>query len=811
MRTVRALPAPQPELPRFKYQQPPLADPAEPRLSDLFAMLMRRRWLIATCIIVAGAAGIAYTMHARPVYESSALVRFESEKVDLPQLVQMLSSDNLISTEIEVLQGRSATAAVVDSLGLRANLLLPRKGRVTSLLAVLQVARDADSGSFVLSRQSNGSFTVSRPNSAATIGTVTSTGTIRIAGVLMQLGPAARSTSRIKLHIDLTDDAVRRWKSAIAISRPARDADVIAITARSGDPVQAAAVANLMAANLISDRRSARRSSSDAAVAFLGQQSDSLGRQLRYTEDSLRSYQEEQHVIDVPQQADAEVTRLAKMQADLAGIRAERDAFASLVQQFHQDSVDSPTTAGNVSRRLMAFPSLLSNQSAAVLLGSLAQAESERSQLLIRRMPADSDVQVLTQRIRGIESQLRGIAESYLQSLTNQVNSLQGEAAKFSTALSALPAKELQTARFERDAKVLNDLWVLVQTRLKEAEVTGVAGDPAVRIADIASPSLRAARPRPLINVALSLLLGGMLGVSGALARELGDHSVRSRQDAQLAGGGLPVLGALPRMRLGKVAPKVGELIAADQALDPERERTATSIASQLVTNPELPASYSESLNQLFTSLALGFADKPPKVVVLTSPLPGEGKTLSAINFALVAASRGLRVLLVDADLRCGVVNTALGLRRSPGFSEVLAGGNAAQLTQRVPTERGVLSVIASGALPRFPGSLLTVERVRSALGQVVSDYDFIVIDTPPVNLLADAGVLGSAADAVLLVARAGHTQASDLAYAMDQLEGMRAPVIGTLLNDIDLRRNARDDGSYRYLAESGRYHVSAS
>ena len=81
-----------------------------------------------------------------------------------------------------------------------------------------------------------------------------------------------------------------------------------------------------------------------------------------------------------------------------------------------------------------------------------------------------------------------------------------------------------------------------------------------------------------------------------------------------------------------------------------------------------------ESFNQLFANLALSHHEKPLKVVVFTSPLPGEGKTLSAINFALVGASRGLRVLLIDADLRCGVVSTVLGMQRTPGFAELLAG-----------------------------------------------------------------------------------------------------------------------------------------
>ena len=143
-----------------------------------------------------------------------------------------------------------------------------------------------------------------------------------------------------------------------------------------------------------------------------------------------------------------------------------------------------------------------------MLLGALAQVETERSQLLIRRTPADSDVVMLTGRIRDMEVQLQGIAESYLQGLTNQVASLEREGQRFGTQLDALPEKELQSARRERDTKVLNDLYVLVQTRLKEAEITGAAGDPTVRIADLAVPAVKPLRPRPLINFALSLVLG---------------------------------------------------------------------------------------------------------------------------------------------------------------------------------------------------------------------------------------------------------------------------------------------------------------
>jgi succinoglycan biosynthesis transport protein ExoP len=795
-----------------------LANSREPAVRSLVDALLRHRLLLVSSIVLTLGLGVAYTLYSAPVYEASAMVRFEAQRLDLPELVQLPYTDNLINTEIEVLRGRSAAVAVVDTLGLRARLLAPRRGQTSVLFSTLRVATTADSQTLVFRSRGNGEFTVSRPDSTTALGVAHVGDTTRIAGVLVALSPAARELPELRLHVDPLNYAVGQFESALELSRPARDADLIAIRVRNSDPVRAAAAANFMASNLIADRGEARRGRTGAAVAFLEQQDDSLGRQLRAAEESLRSYQQREHVIDVPQQASAEVSRLAKLQADLAGVRAERDAFASLVAQFQNDTAGGLLGGQTASRRLMAFPTLLGNQSASTLLGALAQVETERSQLLIHRTPDDSDVRILTGRIHDMEAQLQEIAESYLQSLSNQVTSLQGEANRFSTQLDALPEKELQTARRERDTKVLNDLWVLVQTRLKEAQMTGAGGDPTVRIADVATPPAAPVRPRPMINFALSLILGSLIGVTAVLVRDYTDRSVRSRADAQSAVG-VPVLGAFPKLRLRRhirpaLRPIVGniDMVTPRRTVDPQRNRTAEAIASLLVTEPDASPVYVESFNQLFVNLALTYHEHPIKVVVFTSALPGEGKSLSAINYALVGASRGLRVLLIDADLRCGVVSSVLGIKQTPGFAEVLAGKATFEQAahQFSPGQHRSLVVLPSGALPKVPGRILTIERVREVLGSVAPDFDVVVIDTPPINLLADAALLGSASDAVMLVVRVGHTQVDDLRYAMDQLESTGAPVIGTLLNDIDLRKNARDDGSYRYLAAAARYNVSA-
>ena len=796
----------------------PSVKPPEPSLRLQVAAVLRYRFVIALCIVATAGLGIGFTMYSRPVYEAASVVRFEVEQVDLPQLVQLVASDNLIRTEIEVLGGRTVGEALVDSLGLRARLVAPRRGRKADLFSELEVPAAADSGTLVFRSQGSSVFTVALGDTGRVVRSVQVGERATVAGVTLALAPGAAAYPEFTLRIDNAEDAVARLQANLKVSRPARDADLISIRTRANDPNEAAAMANFLATNLIARRQAVRRGRTSVTAAFLREQADSLGRQLRAAEDSLRAYQEREHVVDAPEQARSQVARLAGLQTDLSVIRADRDAFAALVAQLRRDTTAATAGGQALSRRLMAFPALLQNQSASVLLGSLSVVENERAALLVRRLPTDRDVQILTGRIREIESQLQSIAESYLQSVSNQVAMRENEAGRFGTELDRLPEKELQTARREREAKILNDLWVLVQTRLKEAEITGSAGDPTVRLVDPAvAPSLPI-RPRPLINLAVSLVLGTLIGVVVALGRELGDRSVRSRADARAAAG-LPVLGAFPKIRQARVAalpwrgrPVGNGKVSVKIPVDPKRDRRVAGIESRLVTHPRTSGAYTEGFNQLFANLALTYRQDPLKVVVFTSPLPGEGKTLSAVNFALTGASRGLRVLLIDADLRCGVIGTVLNCNPKPGFSELLAGtASLDRVLRMVPVgEHGSLTVIPAGAAPRVPGRVLTVDRITEVLGLLAPQFDIVVVDTPPVNLLADAALLGSAADGVLVVVRAGRTPSEALRYAMDQLEGMQAPVLGLLLNDIDLQRNGTDDDSYRYLAEAERYHAVA-
>ena len=283
----------------------------QPRTSDLTLALLRNRLLIIASVLTAIGLGVAYTAWARPEYEAVSTVRFDAERLDLPQVVQAPASDNLIGTELEVLRGRDVARMLVDSLNLRARLVAPRRAYTTGAFALLRVSADADTGVVVLRRQRDSSFAVFRPGTRDVKSTARVGDTLAIDGLTMSLAPAARAMPEIRLQVDPLEAAVRRTQSQFVAARPAKDADLISIRTHVPDPAQAAAMANLLAASIVDGRKASRRDRTSAAADFLTGQATSLQRQLHDAEDSLSAYQLREHVADAPEQSRAEVGRLA--------------------------------------------------------------------------------------------------------------------------------------------------------------------------------------------------------------------------------------------------------------------------------------------------------------------------------------------------------------------------------------------------------------------------------------------------------------------------------------------------------------------
>jgi succinoglycan biosynthesis transport protein ExoP len=209
--------------------------------------------------------------------------------------------------------------------------------------------------------------------------------------------------------------------------------------------------------------------------------------------------------------------------------------------------------------------------------------------------------------------------------------------------------------------------------------------------------------------------------------------------------------------------------------------------AVELVTHVRPQSQMAESYRALRTSLLLSNLGAPPKVIMVTSALPQEGKTTTSINCAVVLAQKGIRVLLIDADLRRPSIHKTLGMGPRSGLSNVLTGSATLQQTISRSSILPNLSILPAGTPPPNPAELLASTNMRDVLEELRGQYDHIVVDTPPTLSVTDAVVLSPRADAIVLVIRSGQTTKQALRRSRDVLLQVNAKVSGVLLNAVDL------------------------
>ena len=229
---------------------------------------------------------------------------------------------------------------------------------------------------------------------------------------------------------------------------------------------------------------------------------------------------------------------------------------------------------------------------------------------------------------------------------------------------------------------------------------------------------------------------------------------------------------------------------------------TSSKEAVELITQSRPQSQMAESYRALRTSLLLTSLGAPPKVILVTSALPQEGKTTTSLNCGIVLAQKGSRVLLIDADLRRPSIHKALGMGPRTGLSNVLTGGATMQQATVRSTVLPTLFVLPAGTPPPNPAELLASANMGEILTQLREQYDHIVIDTPPALSVTDAVIMSTRADAVVLVIRSGQTTKQALRRARDILARVNAKVAGVLLNAADLT----SPDYYYYYEYQGKY-----
>ena len=371
-------------------------------------------------------------------------------------------------------------------------------------------------------------------------------------------------------------------------------------------------------------------------------------------------------------------------------------------------------------------------------------------------------------------------AHPVIQTLDAQIFAVSKEIADLARKVKILPGIEQDLLRLTRDVKVNSELYLNLLTSAQQLRLAKEGKVGNVRVVDAPVVPERAIRPQRAQILAISLVPGLLLGIGLAFLRNSLRPGLKNPADIAPATG-LHVFATVPH---SAGQDKLSRLI---QSQAPGHHLLA-------LAQPDDPAV--ESLRSLRTALQFAMLDAPSNVVLFTGPTMGIGKSFTSANFAAVLGAGGKRVLLIDADLRKGHLHQFFGMPRGLGLSELITGTRSPNdvLLRAVAPQ---LDLITTGTLPPNPGDLLVSSSTLRLLQTLSTQYDLVLIDTPPVLAVSDAQVLAPHAGTVFLVVRAGLTSLDDLQESAQRLAHIGVPVKGVVFNDLDTRR--QHYGGYRY------------
>ncbi|WP_225310279.1 polysaccharide biosynthesis tyrosine autokinase [Microbacterium testaceum] len=324
-------------------------------------------------------------------------------------------------------------------------------------------------------------------------------------------------------------------------------------------------------------------------------------------------------------------------------------------------------------------------------------------------------------------------------------------------------------------ARDLAEAWIQGMAKQVDQLETGGSGKGAVRLVagDSARLPTAPSSPNVKLDIAIGALGGAVIGVIFALVRRTFDRRVRTVRDvAEVTDAS--VIGALP----------VDKELAGGRAV----------FSFDDIRDGRGSFAHKEAVRELRTNLQYVDVDRPARILVVTSPLPGDGKSTTAANLAVSIAATGQSVVLIDADLRRPVLGSVFGFSDDVGLSDVLAGRAQIEQVAHQVDEHARLFVVAAGRTPPNPSEMVGSQRMQSLAHKLAEDL-VVIIDSPPTLAVADAAVIASWADGAVLVVTAGRTTDDMLTRAADNIAKTRGRLLGIVLNRVALR--GADSGYY--------------
>jgi len=719
-------------------QYPSMQPDGEIDLSEVVGTLKDHKWKILGIVCIFIVLAIAYSMVATPVYQATAMVQVEQQVQNLPQLSALsqtlAGASPEATTETNLITSRMVIGQAVDKLNLTVE-ASPRRFPVV--------------GSFYAHR-----FAKNNPG--------------KVAAPLLGMsdydwGGSKLDIFRLEVPDDLLDKPLRFIAGEGGLYVLQDDDGNILVIGRVGQEAKAHGVTidvKALAANPGTRFRVFKRRELTVINA--------LQRQINVTEQGKESgilgltYNNASPVL-----ATNVLEQVAELYVRQNVERNSAEAANSL--KFVRDQI--PNVRHELERATAALNEF-QNKAQSVDINMQTQT------LLNQSVSIDTNLEQLRLQLADVQRQFTPAHPQY-QALMKQIGQLQAQKNAIEKKVGGLPDTQQQLLKLTRDVQVSNETYTSLLNQAQQLDIARAGTIGNVRIIDRAAVDVTLpVWPRTILILMGSALFGGFVALLYVFIRQMLNRGIED--PAVIEKLGLPVYATIP------VSPR-------ERALQSKRARPDGREHVLVEDSPKDLAA--EALRSLRTSLHFARLEAKNNVLMISGASPNAGKTFVSANLAAVVAQTGQRVLLIDGDMRIGVVHKILGGRAEIGLSELISGQVDMAGAIRQAESPSTLHYITRGKIPPNPSELLMNARFSALLDHLKPKYDLIIIDTPPILAATDAAVIGHHSGTGLLVARFGLSQTRELALAKQRFEQNGVSIKGAIFNAVEKRSR----GYYAY------------
>lgn len=584
------------------------------------------------------------------------------------------------------------------------------------------------------------------------------------------------SIEQILTEEEILDFATSRFMERTSVSVEGKS-QLVRIAFDMTDRFTAALAANAIADSYIESQLEAQMDMSVKATTWMNSRLDELRGSLKEAENRLQAYREQEGLVDIDGVATISTNELGMIGDRMIDARSQR---AEAESQYRQ--VQSMSSQG--WERMASVPAVLGHPLIQQFKAEQARAQAKVDELSGRygeRFPAmqsaRSDLNAATASLRSqVEQVVAGIERNYQLALANE-NSLRASFNQNKEQIQDISGKEFKVRELTRDVESNRALYETFMTRLQETTATQDLASTNARIVDRAIPPAEPAAPNKKLLLIIAVVLSLIAGVVIALISEVLNNTFKSTEDVE-GQLNLPVLGIMPLMA----------------------KKHQKHMHHLFERNEE--HQFCEAVRTIRTGVMLADMTRSQKVMVITSSVPGEGKSALASNLAF-SLSQLKSVLLIDADLRRPTLARNFDFPvGTPGLANLISGTAKAQDCIQKVSEN--LDMMTAGAVPPNPLELLASPRFAELLEKAKEHYDHIIIDSPPTQAVSDPILTSTLATSVVYVIKSESTSIPMAQRGVGQLLQSGASIVGVVLNQVDVKKAAKKGEYSGYVDHYG-------